>query len=161
VHTVESDIYGLSGIGLLKSLKNLKHIRTYCLLRYFIILQCDEIFGSIEGNSEIARWSSMLSAGKVYHISVHSVDAATEGEKNVVDNKLRLIFTPKTTLLSVIEECPDIPFQHLLPFVSFHDVPPRSRTCDNVIGIYNLHLLAVFLCMFFHVFITIPLLFVI
>jgi len=83
---VKSDIYGLLDIGLLKSLKFLKHVRTYCLLLYFIVLQCDEIFGSIESNSEIARWSSMLSAGKVYLISGLSVDAATEGEKNVVNN---------------------------------------------------------------------------
>ena len=145
----------------MKLLKLLKYVRIYSLLLYFIVLQCDKIFGSIESNSDIARWRSILSAGKVYHISGLSVDVATEEEKNVVNNKLKLIFTPKTTLLSVIEECPDIPFQHLLPFVSFHDVPPRSRTCDNVIGIYNLHLLAVFLCMFFHVFVTIPLLFVI
>ena len=69
----------------------------------------------------------MLSAGKVYHISGLSVDATTEGEKNGIDNKLKLVFTPKTTLLSVIEECPDIPCQHLPPFVSFHDVPPRSH----------------------------------
>ena len=40
----------------------------------------------------------MLSAGKVYHISRLPVDAATEGEKNVVDNKLKQVFTPKTTL---------------------------------------------------------------
>ena len=46
----------------------------------------------------------MLSAGKVYHISGLSVDAATEGKKNVVNNKLKLVFTPKMTLLSVIEE---------------------------------------------------------
>jgi len=59
-----------------------------------MILQCDEIFGSIEGNLKIARCSSMLSAGKVYHISRLPVDAATEGEKNVVDNKLKLVFTP-------------------------------------------------------------------
>jgi len=86
----------------------------------------------------------MLSAGKVYHISGLSVDAATEGKKNVVNNKLKLVFTPKMTLLSVIEECPDIPFQHLPPFVSFRDVQPRSQTRDNVIGIYNVHLPAVF-----------------
>ena len=35
-----------------------------------------------------------------------------------------------------------------MPFVSFRDVPPRSRTRDNVIGIYNLHLPAIF---FMHV----------
>jgi len=81
----------------------------------------------------------MLSGGKVYHISGLSVDAAIEGEKNIVDNKLKLVFTPKTTLLSVIEERRDIPFQHLPPFVSFRDVPPRSQTRDNVIGIYNVH----------------------
>jgi len=52
----------------------------------------------------------MLSAGNVYYISGLSVNAATEGKKNVVNNKLKLIFTPKTTLLSLIEECPDIPF---------------------------------------------------
>jgi len=52
----------------------------------------------------------MLSADKVYHISGLSVDAATEGDKNVVNDKLRLIFTPNTILLSVIEECHDIPF---------------------------------------------------
>ena len=104
--------------------------------------------------------NAMLGAGKVYHISELSVDAAIEGEKNIVNKKLRLIFTLKTTLLSVIEECLDIPFQHLPPFVLFRDVSSRSRTHDNVIGIYNLHLPAVFLCMFFHVFVTIPLLFV-
>ena len=52
----------------------------------------------------------MLSVGKVYHIFGLSIDAAIEGEKNVVNNKLRLIFTHKMTLLNVIEECPDIPF---------------------------------------------------
>jgi len=51
----------------------------------------------------------MLSIGKVYHISDFSVDAATEGEKNVVNNKLKLIFTPKTTFLSIIDDCSDIP----------------------------------------------------
>ena len=81
----------------------------------------------------------MLSGGKVYHISGLSVDAAIENEKNVVDNKLKLVFTPKTTLLSVFEECPDISLQHLPPFVSFRDVSPRSQTRDNVIGIYNVH----------------------
>jgi len=45
---MESDIYGLSGIDLLKFLKFLEHLRTYCLLLLFIVLQCDEIFGSIE-----------------------------------------------------------------------------------------------------------------
>jgi hypothetical protein len=82
----------------------------------------------------------MLSVGQVYHISGLSVDAATEGEKNVVNNKLKLLFTSKTTLLSVIEECPDIPFQHLPPFLSFRDVPSRLRTRHNVIGTYNVHL---------------------
>ena len=81
----------------------------------------------------------MLSVGKVYHISGLSVGVATEGEMNAVNNKLKLIFTPKTTLLSVINECPDIPYQLLLPFVSFRNVPPRLQTRDNVIGIYNLH----------------------
>jgi len=82
----------------------------------------------------------MLSASKVYHIYRLSVDAAVEGEKNVINNNFKLIFMPKTTLLSIIDDCPDIPFQHLLPFVPFRDVPPRSQTRDNVIGIYNLHL---------------------
>jgi len=86
----------------------------------------------------------MLSTIKVYHIFGLSVDAATEGKKNVVNNKLKLVFTPKTTLLSIIEECPNIPFQHLPPCVSFCNVPPRSQTRDNVIGIYNVHLPAVF-----------------
>jgi len=81
----------------------------------------------------------MLNASKIYHIFGLSVDAATEGEKNVVNNKLKLIFMPKMTLLSLIDDCPDIPYQHLPPFVSFRDVPPRSQTRDNVIGIYNLH----------------------
>ena len=133
-----SNIYGLSGIGLLKLLKMFKHVHTYCLLLYFIVLQCDEIFESIESNSEIARWSCMLSVGKVYYITGLSIDAATEGEKNIVNNKFKLIFTSKTTLLSVIDNCPDISYQHLSPFVSFLDVLPRSQTRDNVI-IYNLH----------------------
>jgi len=138
---VESDIYGLSGIGLVKLLKILKHVRTYCLLLYLIVLQYDEIFGSIESNSDIARWSSMLSTGKIYHISGLSIDAAIEEEKNIVNHKLKLIFTLKTTLPSVFDECHDIPYQRLLSFVSFRDrdVPQRSQTRDNVIGIYNLH----------------------
>ena len=51
----------------------------------------------------------MLSAGKVYHVSGLSVDSATEGEKNVVNNKLKFIFTPKMTLLIVIDDCPYFP----------------------------------------------------
>ena len=52
----------------------------------------------------------MVSAGKVYHISRLSVDATIEGEKNVVNSKLKLIFTPKLTLLNVIDDCPDISY---------------------------------------------------
>ena len=105
---MEINIYGLSSIGLLKLLKIFKHVRTYCLLLHFIFLRCDEIFESIENNFEITQWSSMLSAGKVYQISRLSVDVTTDEEKNVVNNKFKLIFTPKTILLSVTHECPDI-----------------------------------------------------
>ena len=108
---MQNDIYGLLGIGFLKLLKFfLKHIQTCYLLLYFIVLQCYEIFGSIENNFEIDRWNSMVSAGKVYHISRLSVDATIEGEKNVVNSKLKLIFTPKLTLLNVIDDCPDISY---------------------------------------------------
>ena len=68
-----------------------------------------------------------------------SVDAVTNGEKNVVNNKFKLIFTPKTILLSVIDDRPNIPYQHLPPFVSFLDVLQHSQTRNNVVGIYNLH----------------------
>ena len=102
-----------------------------------IVLQCDEIFASIEGDAQINQWRSILDAGKVYHISGLLVDAATDGERNVVKNNLKLVFTPNSRLLSVVEDCPDIPYQHLPPCVSFIDVPRRLRTHDNVIAMYN------------------------
>jgi len=39
----------------------------------------------------------------------------------------------------MVEDCPDIPYQHLPSYVSFIDVLRCLRTCDNVIGTYNLH----------------------
>ena len=80
----------------------------------------------------------MLSADKVYYISGLAVDAATETEKDVVNNKFNLIFMPKTTFLSAINDYLDILYQHLQPFVLFRDVSPCSHTRDNVIRIYNL-----------------------
>ena len=102
-----------------------------------IVLQCDEIFASIEGDAQINQWRSILDAGKVYHISGLLVDAATDGERNVVKNNLKLVFTPRSRLLGMVEDCPDIPHQHLPPCVSFIDVPRRLRARDNVIGTYN------------------------
>jgi len=55
-----------------------------------------------------------------------------------VINLYKLVFTPRTTLIGVIEECQDIPYQHRPPFVSFTDIPRRLRTPDNVIGSYCL-----------------------
>ena len=118
---------------------------------HFIILQCDEIFGIIEDDADISRWRSILSAGKVYHISGLSVDAATDGERNVVTNLYKLVFTPRTTLLGVIEECQDISYQHRSPFLSFIDIPRRLRTPDNVVGMYCSHNQVCYLnlCMYF------------
>jgi len=79
---------------------------------------------------------SILSTGKVYHIFGLSVDAATDGERNMVTNLYKLVFTPRTTLLGFIEECQDIPYQHWPPFVSFTEVPRCLRTPDNVVGMY-------------------------
>jgi len=81
----------------------------------------------------------MLSVGKVNTFLGFQLMLQPKEKKNFVNNKLKLIFTPKTTLLSVIDDCPHIPYQHLLPFVLLCDVPPRSQTHDNVIGMYNLH----------------------
>ena len=67
------------------------------------------------------------------------VDAATDGERNAVNNNLKLVFTPRSRLLGVVEDCLDILYQHLPPCVSFIDVPRHLRTRDNVIGTYNLH----------------------
>jgi len=74
----------------------------------------------------------MLNAGKVNHISGLLVDAVADKEKNAVNNNFKLIFTPRTILLSVIDDCLDISCQHLLPFVSFFDALHHSQTHDNV-----------------------------
>lgn len=54
-------------------------------------------------------------------------------------NLYKLVFTPRTTLIGVIEECQDIPYQHRPPFLSFIDIPRRLRTPDNVVGTYCSH----------------------
>ena len=94
----------------------------------------------MEGDDAINRWNSILKAGNVYHISGLSVDATTDGERNVVTNNLKLVFTPRTRLEGVINGCPDIPYQHLPPFVSFIDVPRCLKLHDNIIGIYSLQI---------------------
>ena len=81
----------------------------------------------------------MLSVGKVYHIFILSINATTDRERNVVNNNFKLIFTPRTILLGVVNDCPKIPCQYLPPFLSLFDVPQRLQTCDNVIGTYDLH----------------------
>ena len=79
------------------------------------------------------------------------VDVATDGEQNVVTNLYKLVFTPWTTLIGVIKECQDIPYQHRAPFVSFTEVPQRLLTPDNVVGTYSSHsqVCYVNLCMHF------------
>ena len=103
------------------------------------LLQYDEIFGNMEGDVDISRWRPLLITGKVDHIFGLSVDAATDGEKNVVTNNYKLVFSPRTRLLGVIDDCPDIPFQHRPPFLPFIDVPHRLRTPNNVVGTYCSH----------------------
>ena len=76
----------------------------------------------------------LLIAGKVHHISGLSVDGATDGERQIIKNILRLTFTASTSLLDVLKECYDIPCQHEPPFVPFIDVPSRPQSRDNVIG---------------------------
>ena len=101
---------------------------------YYIMLQCDEILGIIQGDDNINKWMGLLIVGKVYRICGLSVDGATDGERNIVNNNLRLTFTPTTTLLKVLENCYDIPCQHLPAFVPFNNVSSRLRSRDNVIG---------------------------
>ena len=110
------------------------------LWRYYIVLQCDEILGSMEGDDAINRWISILKVGKVYYISELSVDVAIDGERNVVINNLKLVFTRRTRLLDGIDDCPDIPCQHLLPFMLFINVLWRLRLHDNIIGKYSLQI---------------------
>jgi len=101
---------------------------------YIIMLQCDEILGIIQGDDNINKWMGLLIAGKVHRICGLSVDGATDGERNIVNNNLRLTLTPATTLLEVLENCDDIPCQHLSTFVTFNNVSSRLRSLDNVIG---------------------------
>ena len=74
---------------------------------------------------------------KVYRIYGLSVGGVIDGERNIINNNLRLTFTPTTTLLEVLENYNDIPCQHLPTFVSFNNASSRLRSCDNVIGKNN------------------------
>jgi len=65
----------------------------------------------------------MRSAGKVYDFSGRLVNAATDEERNVMNNNFKLILTPRMILLGVNDDCPNIPCHHLRPFVSLLDVP--------------------------------------
>ena len=80
------------------------------------------------------RYLAFLIASKVHRICGLVVDGATNGERNVVNNNLRLTFTPTTTLLKVLEDCNNIPRQHLPTVVSFINVSSRLQSRDNVIG---------------------------
>ena len=106
----------------------------YRLLRYYTILQCEEILAIIEGDDNINKWISLLIAGKVHRISRLSVDGATDGKMNVVNKNLRLNFASSMTFLEVLKDCHDIPCRRLPPFVSCINVSSRLRSCDNVIG---------------------------
>ena len=70
----------------------------------------------------------------------------------MVNNNLKLVFTSRTTLLGIIEDCPDIPYQYPPPFVSFIDVPRRLCTRDNVKGVNNSHGEVNYLCFYVYFF---------
>ena len=53
----------------------------YRLWRYYIILQYDEILGTIESDDNIDKWMGLLIAGKAHLISGLLVDGATNGER--------------------------------------------------------------------------------
>ena len=85
----------------------------------------DEILGIIEGKYNINTCISLPIAGKVHRFSRLSIDGAIDGERNIVNNNLRLTFTPSMTLLKVLKHCNDISCQHFPPFVSFINVSSR------------------------------------
>ena len=80
------------------------------------------ILGGIECDDDINQWMSMLKVDKVYHISELPVATATYGERNVVNNNLKLFLKPKMILFDIIHDCLNIPYQNLLPFVSLTNI---------------------------------------
>jgi len=60
--------------------------------------------------AKIGHHNSPPSCGCVLSSLTLLVDAATDGERNVVKNNLKLVFTPRSRLLGVVEDCPDIPY---------------------------------------------------
>ena len=90
---MESDIHGSSGIRVINLLKLDQIVYLYRLPMYYIVLQCDEILGIVQGDDNINKWMGLLIVGKVYRICGLSVDGATDGERNSVNNNLRLTFT--------------------------------------------------------------------
>jgi len=107
---MESDIHGSLGICVIRLLKLDQIVHLYRLPMYYIMLQCNEILGIIQGDDNIINeWMGLLIADKVHRICRLSVDGATNGERNIVNNNLRSTFTPATTLLEVLENCDGIP----------------------------------------------------
>jgi len=70
----------------------------------------------------------------------------------VVNNLYKLVFTPRTALLGVVEECQDIPYQHRPPFLSFTEIPRRLRTPDNGVGMNYSHSQVCYLNLCIHFF---------
>ena len=83
------------------------------------------------------KWPFILKIDRVHRISGFLIGTATERDRQIVDNNLKLFFTCKTELLDLLDKCNAIPCHHLPSFVPFVDIPSHLQRNAETIGKYN------------------------